>query len=283
VLPDPIPAFDPDSTHDLAPAEQKVIQYLLDHPEELLLNAKLLGERSKTSDATVVRAAMHLGYSGLAELRQALLDRRPEVYVEGLRTSTRADDVLEDEIQVAEEGLAKLRGALGGGKFDQAVDLLTNSDRIVWRGIGPSGFLAEYAKIHSRRIGHRSTAITHMGTSLADELLSLNSSDVVVVLSYGQVQKATEVIFSHAQNVGASVILITDRYDMNLGRQANLVLECGRGRSHGFQSHAVTLVLLESLILGVAKRDEDRWTNSTDALNDLRRQIAGRKLDVDSR
>jgi DNA-binding MurR/RpiR family transcriptional regulator len=280
----PKEVFDPGRVQDLAPAERKVIQYLEQcGSEALLLNAKDLGEQSGTSDATVVRAAKHLGYAGLADLRRALLDRRPEAYGEGMRTSTRADDVLEDEIQVAEEGLAKLREAVGRGKFDQAVDLLSSSDRIVWRGVGPSGFLAEYAKLHSQRIGHRSTAVTHMGTSLADELLSFNSSDVVVVLSYGHVQKATEVIFSHAQNVGASVILITDRDDTDLGRQANLLLECGRGRAHGFQSHAVTLVLLESLVLGVAKRDESRWTRSTNELNDLRKRIAGRQLDVDTR
>lgn len=190
---------------------------------------------------------------------------------------------MEDEIQVAEEGLAKLRRAIGHGRFERAVDLLSESDRIVWRGVGPSGFLAEYATLHTRRIGHRSSAITHMGTSLADELLSLTDSDAVVVLSYGQVQRATEVIFDHARAVGASVILITAHDDANLGRRADLVLECGRGRDHGFQSHAVTLVLLESLVLGVAKRDEPRWTSSTGVLNDLRRQIAGRQLDVDVR
>jgi DNA-binding MurR/RpiR family transcriptional regulator len=282
--PEPIPAFDSDRVYDLPPAERRVILYLLEGgPEVLLLNAKDLGKRNNTSDATVIRAAQHLGYAGLADLRRALRDRRPEAYVEGVRTSTRADDVLEDEIQVAEEGLAKLRDAVGSGKFDQAVDLLSQSDRIVWRGVGPSAFLAEYAKLHSRRIGHRSTAITHMGTSLADELLSLKSSDAVVVLSYGPVQKATEVIFSHAQQVGAPVILITDRDDSDLGRRTNLLLECGRGRPRSFQSHAVTLVLLESLILGVAKRDEARWTTSTSVLNDLRRRIVGRQIDVDTK
>ena len=284
MLLEPVPAFDPDKVRELTTAERRVIRCLQEGgTEALLLNAKELGELSQTSDATVVRAAQHLGYAGLADLRRALLDRRTEVYVEGMRTSTRADDVLEDEIRVAEEGLAKLREAVGRGKFDDAVEILTNSDRIVWRGVGPSGSLAEYAQLHSERIGHRSIAIRHMGTSLADELLSLNRSDAVVILSYGQVQKATEVIFNHAQNVGASVILITDRDDADLGRRADLLLECGRGRAHGFQSHAVTLVLLESLIVGMAKKDEDRWTRSTGVLNDLRKQIAGRSLDVDTR
>lgn len=276
--------IDPDRVLSLAPAERKAVEYLEQcSPETLLLNAKELGELSGTSDATVVRAAKGLGYAGLAELRRALLERRPEPYIEGVQSATRADDVLEDEIQVAEAGLARLREAVGRGRFDQAVELLSQSDRIVWRGVGPSGSLAEYAKLHTRRIGHRSTAMTQMGTLLADELLSLSGSDAVVVLSYGPVQKPTEVVFDHARDVGASSILITDHDDVDLGRRATLVLECGRGRAHGFQSHAVTLVLLESLILGVAKREQSRWATSTRVLNDLRKKITGRQVDVDSR
>ena len=282
MLPSPKLTFDPDRLHDLAPAERRAIEYLQECGAEVLLeNAKDLGKRSGTSDATVVRAAKKLGFT-LTDLRRALLDRPPAPYVEAIRTSTGVDDVLEDEIQVAEGALSRLRQSVGREKFDRAVDLLSKSDRIVWRGAGPSGFLAEYARLHSQRIGHPSSAITQMGTSLADELLSLDSSDAVVVLSYGKVQRATEVIFSHAQKMGASLILITDRDD-NLGRRADLVLECPRGRAHGFQSHAVTLVLLESLVLAVAKRDGERSMESTGLLNDLRSQIAGRQLDVDSR
>jgi DNA-binding MurR/RpiR family transcriptional regulator len=283
MLPEQIPIFEFGKVDDLAPAERRVVEYLLSSgAESLVLNAKQLGTLTGTSDATVVRAAKSLGYGRLADLRRALAEYTSEPSPEErVRASTRADDVLEDDIGVAEVGLARLRDSVGRGKFDRAVDILHRSDRIVWRGVGPSGCLAEYAKLHCRRIGHRSTAITLMGTELADELLSLNATDVVVVLSYGPIQRHTQVVFDQAKQVGAPVVLITDRDNTNLGRQADLLLECGRGRDRGFQSHGVTLVLIESLILGVAKREEDRWTRSTGLLNDLRKQIAGRQIDVD--
>jgi DNA-binding MurR/RpiR family transcriptional regulator len=285
MLPEHIPAFEFEKVEDLAPAERRVVEYLLSSgAESLVLNAKQLGTLTGTSDATVVRAAKSLGYGRLADFRRALAEYASEPSLEErVRTAIRADDVLEDDIEVSELGLAKLREAVGKGKFDRAVDILHRSDRIIWRGVGPSGCLAEYAKLHCRRIGHRSTAITKMGTELADELLSLNASDAVVVLSYGPVQRHTQVVFDHAKQVGASVILITDHDNTNLGRQADLLLECGRGRERGFQSHGVTLVLIESLILGVAKRAEDRWATSTGLLNELRKQIAGRQIDVDRR
>src|SRR5882757_4630923 len=58
---------------ELAPAERRVAQLLLDAgPEATLLSAAALAEQLGTSDATVVRTAKSLGYSGLAELRRAL-------------------------------------------------------------------------------------------------------------------------------------------------------------------------------------------------------------------
>src|SRR6266702_8617684 len=58
---------------ELAPAERRVAELLLDlGPEATLLSAAALAERLGTSDATVVRTAKSLGYSGLAELRRAL-------------------------------------------------------------------------------------------------------------------------------------------------------------------------------------------------------------------
>ena len=61
---------------DLAPAERRVAELLLDlGPEATLLSAAALAEQLGTSDATVVRTAKALGYSGLAELRRALAAR----------------------------------------------------------------------------------------------------------------------------------------------------------------------------------------------------------------
>ena len=58
---------------ELAPAERRVAELLLDlGPEATLLSAAALAEQLGTSDATVVRTAKALGYSGLAELRRAL-------------------------------------------------------------------------------------------------------------------------------------------------------------------------------------------------------------------
>ena len=64
-----------DSAAGLSPAARRVARYFLDNREEVLVaSAAALAAKTETSDATVVRTAKALGFSGLDELRRALAD-----------------------------------------------------------------------------------------------------------------------------------------------------------------------------------------------------------------
>jgi DNA-binding MurR/RpiR family transcriptional regulator len=272
---------------DLAPKEREVIEFMLrEGPESWTLSSRELGEKAETSGVTVVRAAKALGYPKLGHLRLALADywkETTEPRLDERFDATIADapnGLLEEEIEVAMSALTKLRQKISREDFEKAVGLLERSQRIVWRGIGPSGFLAEYAALFCERVGHSSIAMTRMGTELADELLSLQPKDVLVILSYGALQRHTEVILDLAEN--SDVILITDHDANNLAERVTMVLECGRGAPRHFASHAVTLVLIESLILGVANQNKPRRKRSMAKLDRLREQIAERPIPVDS-
>ncbi len=235
---------------------------------------------------TVVRTAQALGYQKLGHLRLALADYWSEKSEPRLDERFDAtfedapDGLLEEESEVAVTALRALRHGVPREAFEKAVEILDGSQRIVWRGVGPSGFLAEYAALYCERIGHRSTAVTRMGTELADELLSIHPRDAIVILSYGQLQRHTEVILDVAKD--SEVVLITDHDVNDLADRVTLVLECGRGVPRHFQSHAATLVLIESLILGVANRNKPRRKRSLAKLNTLREEIAEKPVPVDA-
>jgi len=51
--------------HSSGPAETKVIDHILSHPEEVIrLSITNLAENSNTSEATVVRVSQLIGYQG---------------------------------------------------------------------------------------------------------------------------------------------------------------------------------------------------------------------------
>jgi DNA-binding MurR/RpiR family transcriptional regulator len=56
--------------HSLSPAEKKVVDYILSHPEEIIgLSIIDLAENSNVSEATVVRVSQLIGYQGFQELK----------------------------------------------------------------------------------------------------------------------------------------------------------------------------------------------------------------------
>ncbi len=234
----------------------------------------------------MVRTAQALGYAGLGEWRRALATRQPEPplaqRLHRTLEQTDPDELLAATLAHHLVGLDALAERVTQSLFDRAVAVLAPASRLVWRGVGPSAHLAEYACLLGERVGHRGVAWTHTGTSFADELLGLGSGDAVVVLAYGRLQPHVHVLLDHAHQLGAPVVLITDAMDRSLSGRVEVILESGRGVPGLFASHSTTLVLLEALVLGLAAVDQADAEANLGSLNQLRAALAGRRLDVDA-
>ncbi len=272
---------------ELAPAERRVAELLLDlGPEATLLSAAALAEQLGTSDATVVRTAKSLGYSGLAALRRALAaygDNPP--LGERLRRTleqTPGDELFASAIRNHLSALDNLSRNVSPEAFQAAVAVLADRDRIVWRGVGPSAHLAAYGQLITQRIGKPSIALVHTGTSFADELLTLAPTDAIVVFAYGRLQAHVRVLLEHAATLDAPVVLVTDTLGRKLGTGVTTTLQSGRGAPGLFASHGTTLVVIEALVLAIAATNQVESEASLTKLNELRAALAGRRIDVDT-
>jgi DNA-binding MurR/RpiR family transcriptional regulator len=271
----------------LAPAERRVAEFLLDlGSEATLLSAASLAEQLGTSDATIVRTAQSLGYSGLAELRRALAayGESPPIGERLRRTleQTPDDDLFPSAIRNHLSALETLTRNVSPQAFQDAVAILAGKDRVVWRGVGPSAHLAAYGQLMTQRIGKPSSALVHTGTSFADELLTLEPDDAVVLFAYGRLQPHVRVLLEYAETLQAPVVLITDVLGRRLEADVTTTLQCGRGAPGLFASHGITLVVIEALVLAIAATQQSESEVTLAKLNELRAALAGRRIDVDT-
>ena len=272
---------------ELAPAERRVAEQLVDlGPEATLLSAAALAEQLGTSDATVVRTAKALGYRGLAELRRALATYgdNPPLRERLRRTLEQApgDELFTAAIHNHFVALESLSRNVTPEAFRAAVAILAGSNRVVWRGVGPSAHLAEYGQLITQRIGKPSCALVHTGTSFADELLMLAPNDAIVVFAYGRLQSHVRVLLDRAQSLDVPVVLVTDTLTRRLEGSVSATLQCGRGAPGLFASHATTLVVVEALVLAIAATQQAASESSLASLNELRAALLGRRIDVDT-
>jgi DNA-binding MurR/RpiR family transcriptional regulator len=269
-----------------SPAERKVAEYLIRAGAKAApMTAQEIASNAGTSDATVVRTARSLGFESLRELRQALGEAHEADIASRFQATISAGPgahrVLEDAIVRQVQDLEGLHRRIGAAEFDDACRLLAGAEEIWWSGTGPSASLAEYAAFLCRRHGLSAGALTHAGTDHADELLAVRRDHVIVLFAYGRIHRYVRVLLTHAAEVGAQVVLVTDVLGPSLESPIAVKLNAGRGTPSMFASHGQTVVLIESLVLGAAGTDPVRSQAALSTLNSLRHALAGVPIDVD--
>jgi DNA-binding MurR/RpiR family transcriptional regulator len=267
-------------------SERAVAEFLLDlGPRAAAMSAREVASATGTSDATVVRTARSLGFDGFRELKRFLASQTDEATLdERLRATLSDTRGPDDQLQAACDrqrvALEAMTRGIPTSQFHAANRIIATAERVWWSGIGPSAFLAEYAAFLFRRLGKSSGALTHSGFENADELLSIQQGDVVVVLAYGRLHRHVRVLFDRAAEEGIEVVLITDSLAVRSEWPVAVRLASGRGPTGMFSSHGTTILVIEALALAMAAAHPDRAQASVDRLNQLRGEIAGRPFEV---
>ena len=267
------------ANRQLGEAGRRVVRFIDENRQTVLASsAAALGSYVGTSDATVVRTIQALGFSGLGDLKRAILKSTDKV-------STPADHMrhtladLEkttgqafDSVLLAHsDGLAVLNSERCRAQIAAAVGLLDAADRIAVFGIGPSAALASYVSISLARCGRPSRTISATGSMLADQLLDLRRGDGLLILAYGRLYKEVRTVFAEARGLGLTTVLVTEAENTPLAKLADVAVAIPRGRPEQVSLHGATLVGLEAIVLSLAAARPQAALASLDKLNRLRR------------
>ncbi|WP_206282211.1 MurR/RpiR family transcriptional regulator [Streptomyces rhizosphaericus] len=262
----------------LAPAEQKVAAFLREHPQEVgFSSASELGALTGTSDATVVRTAKALGYSGFTGLKHAVArslatlmrpSARLRSRVEHMAGST--EELLDRVFEDAAEVIRETRRGLRADAFAAAVERLLPAEEVMTFGAGPSGIVAEYLALRLNRLGLKARHTADMGFRLPDALVPLSADDVVVIFAPARLFKEIEVIIDHAEEVGAPVVLITDALGPALGDRVAVTLLATLSASGATRETLGSLAVVDALALAVASQLGERALETSELLTRLR-------------
>jgi DNA-binding MurR/RpiR family transcriptional regulator len=272
----------------LSPSASRVAKFIDQNRATALgSSAAELAASIGTSDATVVRAVQALGFQGLSELRQSLAasfelrstpvdDMRRTLADVGESAERAVDLVLETHRKAIDE----LQSTEARARIIEAVSTLHRAARIIVFGIGPSAPIARYVTILLARNGRRARALDATGISLADQLLDLRESDALLILAYGRSYREVVATFAQARRLRLPTVLVTDTLEQKLARRADVVIPAKRGSANRMALHGATVVVLESLVLGLAVSDRKHALATLDRLNDLREAVNGKRADV---
>jgi len=271
---------------DLRPAERRVVRFLQANREDALIaSAAEIAEKAGTSDATVVRAAKALGFSGLDSLRRALAGELKQSPSPAERLTRTLDAVggdlaaaFDTTLEIHARSLESLRGSVAAQRFGSAVDLLAGAERVLVFGLGPSGAIAAYFVAQLSRFGIEAATLSNAGLLFADELGRLRKGDVVVMLAYDQVYAELAALLEGIDRLKLRSILLTDTLAETLSGEVDIVLPVARGRAGMLGMHTATLGLIEALLVGLAVSRPKETLASLRALNAARQALAGKPM-----
>jgi DNA-binding MurR/RpiR family transcriptional regulator len=267
----------------LGSAGQRVVSFVRENREIVLASsAAELGARIGTSDATVVRTIQALGFTGLTDLKDAILDSlaAASTPAQNMRRSltdlaNSTGQALDDVLETHAEGLEVIKSDACRTQIAASVHALNAAERIVIFGIGPSASLATYVATMLARGGRDSLALNATGSMLADQMLGLRKGDVLLILAYTRLYSEVKAVFAQAKSLGLPTILLTEAPGTPLAKHAGLIVAVPRGRPGGVALHGATLMALEGIIFSLAAAKPDAALTSLDRLGALRRAIAG--------
>lgn len=265
----------------LSEKEAIIARYVLDNFREVLnLTITELSDRTKSSDATVVRFCKSIGYKGYQDFKINLAQDVVSPLSQYSSSMSDNDDIqtivsktFKAEISVLEETLLMLDFKV----INKVVELLQSKDRIYIFGSGGSAYIALDFVHKMLKVGVECVFNLDSDTQIMQASI-LKNEDIVMAISQSGSNKSTIESVDMAKKNGATVIGITVAGKSPMARICDYVLYTSTKelifKSESVSARTAQLVVLDSIVTAMALRSTERSKN---AIQRTRLATANRK------
>ncbi|MEG1869784.1 MAG: MurR/RpiR family transcriptional regulator [Oscillospiraceae bacterium] len=244
---------------------QKLIaNYIIDHYEKAAyMTASKLGITVGVSESTVVRFASELGYEGYPQLQKALQElirnrltsvQRMEIAEEKMQSS----DILKKVLNMDSDRIKRTLEEISPEEFEKAINTINAARKIYIIGIRSSASLASFMSFYFNHIFDNSCQVnTSSSSEMYEQIFRIDSSDVLITLSFPRYSKQTVKAAHCAISKGAKVIAITDSNESPIAKLADITLLARSDMASFVDSLVAPLSLINALIvaLGMTRHD----------------------------
>jgi DNA-binding MurR/RpiR family transcriptional regulator len=270
-----------DQAERLTPSEQRLVTTVLAQPRQAALATVTdLARGAGVHEATVSRLARKLGFDGYPAFRSALQDE----FLPTEETATRLQKTLQvtaggggvlSSLVVEESAaLANLPTHVTEAQISVAASMMISARRVYIFGRGNAEVLAVMMGKRFRRFGSDVHLLTGDARSLAEDVLGMSDSDVLLVYALRRPPRPYAALVDHARSRGAAVIAICDTLGPMLVPTPEIILSAPRSRDvDGFQTLTVPMAISNAIVLAAGAREETKTLQTLETLGSLLKQF----------
>lgn len=244
----------------LRKSERKVAEYVLQHPDEVILMRIVdLAQHAQVSEPTVVRFCRAAGFGGFQAFKLSLAQQLASSPGYGQIAVTDTDSVREYTVKVFDstiDTLLKVRDALDPEQLNRAVEALCNARRVEIYGFGASAAVATDTQ-------HKFFRLQLPSAAYADPLLqnmsatSLQEGDVVLAISQsGRTRLLVDAVERVRQRGGTVVALAPSGTPVAEAASIAITVDVEEDFAiyTPLSSRLAHLVVIDAIAIGIAQR-----------------------------
>ena len=254
----------------LTKTSRRIGAFILDHETDAcFMTSTELAQELDVSEASVIRFARALGFSGYMEFQKNLRKSHTEklgrissavaVPYDRLQASmaTEGGDYIQEFLLNTQTNITSVVRNNPKSAFDAAIDLLIAARRKYIVASRANTGVASYCNLLLR---HQLTDVIptwESSVNVIDHLCDIGPEDCVILFSFPRYSEMDRQAVRMAEDAGARILVITDRPSAPLAQFATALLTVDVDTNTFFNSYVGVQLVMEILCAGLSKRMGD--------------------------
>ncbi|MFD2130324.1 MurR/RpiR family transcriptional regulator [Pseudogracilibacillus auburnensis] len=242
------------SRDKMSKSQHKIADYILENPHSIpFITGAKLAKMTGVSEATVVRFATFLGYSGYNDLQKQLASSIEKQLntVERLNMShsfySETEKAIYDNFNEDIKNIQTTMQHLNVEDFERAANYILDAERIYIIANRSALSLGTFLQYYFNIIFGKSELV-HTTEAAFDQIHHVNENDVVIGISYARYTKSTLDVVSYAAEKKATIIALTDHFSSPITAYANIALFASSNMKSFLDSFVAPLSVINTLI-----------------------------------
>lgn len=254
----------------LTRTSQLIGEYVLDHETDVcFMTSTELAETLQVSEASVIRFARALGYTGYMDFQKNLRKFHTErlgrissavaVPYERLQVSMAHSDenYIQEFLMNTQTNITSVIRNNPQEAFDAAVALLAGARRKYIVASRANTGVASYFNLLLRHQVPDVIPTWESSVNVIDHMCDIGNEDCVILFSFPRYSEMDRQALQMAEDAGASILVITDRPSAPMARFATVLLTVDVDTNTFFNSYVGVQLVMEILSAGLSRKIGD--------------------------
>lgn len=247
---------------DMSKAQRDIANYLIEHSDTApFLTASKLAKNAKVGEATVIRFASFLGYSGYPDmqrhLQEAMQEKLTSAHVFSQTTSENEDpkNILKEVFTDDKSNIDMTLNQINYDDFQNVVQEIINAKRIYIVAYRSAKSMGELLAFYLDLV-LQNTEMVKQGDGVSEHILDISDDDLVIGLGFSRYTKRTVEVLKYVKQRGAKTVVITDHLLSPLAPYGDRTLYAVSDINSFITSYSAPLTLINALLTAVTRSEQ---------------------------